>query len=262
MSKRIERAEKRYRKDAEKGEPAAQFSLGHAYYLEALEANDYAVALHWIHKAAAQNYDYALANLGYMHELGEGVVLDLAQSQSWFRRAAEQGDRFHQHQYATLCWNGDFSQHDYLTSDGLYSPQDPSESEIWWLKAANQGSPFAQDALGRYYSGWMCAEPKWKNCVAAYMWLTLAALQDEPGHNQKASRSQRNQEAEEMTPEQIAEAEDLVQSWMNERAEEMGGDLVVHWRERVAEPLTEEEIAEARVQVEAFAKKFADGPEE
>lgn len=255
MSKRSEGAEKKYRQNAEKGDPVAQFYLGHAYYLDAEETNDYAEALTWIRKAAAQDYGIALAHLGSMYKSGSGVPLDLAESKSWFRKAAEQGHSHDQYEYATMCWNGDFGTHD------------AKEAEVWLLKAAEQGMPEAHMALGDFYSDSFLTRPTRKDCIKGYMWHTLAALQDKPGHPPEASRTARDRIAEDMTPEQVTEAENRVQLWLEEHSDVMGEDLVTHWRERVADPLkplTPEEDAEAMARIDALLesiKKNQAGPD-
>lgn len=242
MSKRSDRAEKKYRRDAEKGDPVAQFNLGHAYYLEAEETHDYAKALTWIKKSAAQDYRAALAHLGYMYNSGSGIPFDLVESKLWFGKAAEQGDPHDQYTYATMCWNGDFGTHD------------AEEAEVWWLKAAEHGMPEAHMALGVFYSDFWHTRAM-RDRINGYIWHTLAALQDKPGHPPEAARTARDRIAEDMTPEQVTEAEDRVQSWLEEHSEVMGEDLVTHWRERVADPikpLTPEEATEADARIEAL----------
>jgi TPR repeat protein len=246
MSKRSERAEKKYRQDADRGDPVAQFYLGHAYSLDAEETQDYTEALIWIRKAAAQDYELALAHLGYLYHSGCGVSVDLAESKSWFRKAAEQGDSHHEYTYATMCWNGDFG------------ARDAKEAEVWWLKAAEQGMPEAHMALGGFYGDFWGTRPI-LDCMKSYMWHTLAALQDKPGHLPEAARTARDRIAQDMSPEQVAEAEDRVQLWLEEHSEVMGKDLVSHWRERVADPLeprTPEEAAEAMAEIEASLKSI------
>ncbi len=234
MSKRRERAEKKYRQDAERGDPVAQFNLGHAYYLDAETTQDCAEALDLIRKAAEQNHASALAQLGYVYLLGNGVAADPTESKSWFLKAAEQGRPHDQFQYATMCWNGDFGSHD------------ADEANVWWLKAAEHGMPEAHHALGGFYADPWGTGPK-RDLLKGYMWYTLAALQDVPGHSPQASRTARDEITEDMTPEQIVEAEDHVQSWLEEHSDVMSDGLVTNWRKRIAEPLeplTPEELEE------------------
>lgn len=252
MSKRIEKAENMYRKDADRGDSVAEFNLGHAYYRDAKETHDYSEALILIRRAAAQGYGIALSQLGYMYLLGSGVPIDLTESKSWFRKAAEHGDPSHQFNYATMCWNGDFG------------PSDAEEAELWWLKAAEQGMPEAHMALGDSYADFWRIRPP-RDTIQGYMWHTLAALQRKPGHPPEAARTSRDRIAEDMTPEQVAKAEDRVQLWLEEHANVMGEDLVSHWRERVADPvkpLTPGEAEEAMARFDALirsTKKDQDG---
>lgn len=255
MSIRRRMVEKKYRRDAEKGDPVAQFKLGHAGYLDAKKtkkANAYAEAVVWIRRAAAQNYAVALAHLGYMHFFGNGVPKDLAESKSWFRKAAEQGDPHYQYTYSAMCWNGDFG------------VKDVKEAEIWMLKAADQGMAEAHWALGNFHSDFLRSTSA-QDRIQGYMWHTLAALQDEPGHSAEAARTMRDRIAENMTAEQVAEAEDRVQIWLQEHADVMGEDLVTHWRSRIADPLkplTPEEAKKEKARLEAlmdWVRKGLDG---
>lgn len=247
MSRRSDKAEKKYRRNAEMGDPVAQFYLGHAYYLDAKEASDIAHALIWIRKAADQDYDVALAHLGYMHLLGYGVPVDCSEARSWFRKAAEQGDAHHQYTYGTMCWNGDFG------------PLDPKEAETWWLKAAEQAMAEAHWALGCYYTEGPRTRPV-RNCIKGYMWYTLAALQDKPGHSPEAARTARDRVAENMTSKQVAEAENRVQGWLEEHSKLVSEDLIKHWRERIADPLkplTPKEAAKARARFRKTMEKLS-----
>lgn len=238
----IAEAEKRFRFAAEQGDPAAQFRLGHAHYLKAIETGDFEEALNWIQVAADQNNSLAQAHLGYMHMSGQGVLLDLAKSKLWFHRAAQEDDAHHQCTYATMCWNGDFGSHD------------PDEAEVWWLRAATQGSASAYLALGGMY-GWR--HQKHRDVVKAYMWLTLAALHDGPGTCPEGARSRRDSIAESMTTDQISEAEQRVQSWLEEHPQVMGEEMAGAWRERVAEPPTLEAIAAAGERLKDWNKSLS-----
>lgn len=236
----VETAEKEFREAAEQGDPSAQFYLGHAHFMQAHEtARDYEIGLTWIRKAAAQNFDQALSLLGYLHKCGEAVPRDLAASRNWYLKAAEQGHVNHQNNYATLCHNGDFGVRDY------------GEAEVWLLKAAEQGSADAHDALGQLYSGFL-GPKEFYDPVKSYTWYTLAALQDHPGHSRKAARTARDHVAESMKPDQIAEAENRVQSWLRRHPNVMDEDMAEAWRDRIADPLSPEDIEKARRDAEAY----------
>ena len=239
MSMDIETAEKEFRKAAEQGDPSAQFYLGHAHFMQAHETNgDYETGLTWIRKAAAQNFDQALSLLGYLYQCGEAVPHDLAASRNWYLKAAEQGHVNHQTSYAVSCYNGDFGTRDF------------GEAEIWFLKAAEQGSAGAHQDLGGLYSGFL-GPKEFCDLVKSYFWYTLASLQDQPGHSPKLARKARDHVAESMKPEQIAEAENRVQSWLQEHTDVMGVEMAEVWRDRVADPLSPEDMEKLRQDAQA-----------
>lgn len=76
---------------AEKGEAAAQWSLGIMYANGQGVALDSATGLSWLRKAAAQGYADAEFTLGVLHENGFGVPQSNGEAASWYRKAAERG---------------------------------------------------------------------------------------------------------------------------------------------------------------------------
>src|SRR5208282_3989398 len=79
--------------------------------------------------------------------------------------------------------------------------QDYTEGAKWYRKAANQGEGGAQFNLGMsYWSG----DGVPQDYVEAYKWLNLAAAQGD-----EAARANRDHLTEFMTPDQIAEAQQL-----------------------------------------------------
>jgi TPR repeat protein len=53
-------------------------------------SQDYAEAVNWYRKAAAQGIAAAQNNLGVCYEKGLGVPKNQAEADKWFRKAAEQ----------------------------------------------------------------------------------------------------------------------------------------------------------------------------
>ena len=94
--------------------------------------------------------------------------------------------------------------------DGLGVPQHYAEAMKWYLKAAEQGHVEAQYLLGRMY---------WKgkgapqNNVQAHKWLNLAAA----AH--KFAIKQRDIVAEEMSPADILEAQELAREWFEKHGQ-------------------------------------------
>jgi TPR repeat protein len=88
-------------------------------------------------------------------------------------------------------------------------PQDDKAAVMWWSKAAEQGHVEAQDNLGLRYGRGQGVEQDW---VQAYKWFSLAAA----AGNETAKSNQRVAETR-MTPQQVAQAQDLVQEWQAKR---------------------------------------------
>ena len=75
------------RTQAEKGDPVAQFNLGHAYALGAGVSQDYQQAALWLGRAAEQGLPVAQAKLGQAHATGTGVLQDYVEAHKWLNLA-------------------------------------------------------------------------------------------------------------------------------------------------------------------------------
>ena len=73
------------------GQADAQQTLGNLYYKGEGVQQDYAEALKWYRKAAAQGLAVSQNMLGVMYDRGEAVPQNFAEAVKWFRKAAEQG---------------------------------------------------------------------------------------------------------------------------------------------------------------------------
>jgi TPR repeat protein len=91
----------------------------------------------------------------------------------------------------------------YLAGQG--TGRDAAAALRWYRRAAEQGDAVAQQNLGDLLSRGVGAAP---DPVSAYVWLSLAAAQ---GRRWPARR--RDVIAQEMTPEQRAEAEARLMAW-------------------------------------------------
>ena len=112
-------------------------------------------------------------------------------------KKAEQGDADAQGQLGWMYYKG------------LGVPQDYQEAVRWFRAAAEQGEAKAQFNLGlMYYQG----EGVLEDFVQAHMWANLAASQLK-GDDRKNSAELRDQLAQLMTREQIAEAQRLSREW-------------------------------------------------
>jgi len=74
------------------GYTPAQLFLGGIYIVGKDVPQDYAMAAHWLRKAAEQGDVTSQYWIGYAYSKGQGVPQDYAMAASWFRKAAEQGD--------------------------------------------------------------------------------------------------------------------------------------------------------------------------
>ena len=89
----------------------------------------------------------------------------------------------------------------YATGTG--APQDSTEAARWFGRAADQGDAAAQQNLGAMYAN---GEGVPQDFVAAHMWLSLAVAQETRAVRASALQG-RDVVAQQLTPEQIAEAE-------------------------------------------------------
>jgi len=113
---------------AEKGDAAAQYSLGTLYAEgKGVERND-ATAFLWFQRAANQGDAAAQYNVGASYAEGAGIAKSYVDAARWFRRAADQGMAFAQLNLGLL----------YAAGNGV--PQDNVEA-FKWLELAFAGLP-------------------------------------------------------------------------------------------------------------------------
>ena len=141
--------------------------------------------------------------LGFMNEYGQGVSRNDAEAIRWYRKAADQD-----HALAQLRL-GD------LHSNGEGSPREEIEAAKWYRLAADQGLGAAQFRLGMLY-----AEGKGvpQDRVLAHMWLNLVVSElPALGKQQRnATVDALDVVASQMTPSQVAEAQQLAYQWLTE----------------------------------------------
>lgn len=95
--------------------------------------------------------------------------------------------------------------HHVWEGDGV--PQDFKEAFKWYRLAANQGDADAQYNLGFVYE---YGDGVAQDYVQAYLWYSLVITSD--SKNTDAAKG-RDAISRKMTPEQLAEAQALVQNW-------------------------------------------------
>jgi hypothetical protein len=157
----------------------------------AYHKKDYATALLIFKSAAEQGYPNAQVWLGDMYLKGEGVPRNYTQALRWFRLAAEKGYDHAQLRLGNL----------YTSGEGV--AQNYTEANRWYKLAAEQGLDTAQLSLGFAYIRGLGVTP---DLVKAHMWWNLAASQ---GGADELSKLLRDDIAKQMSPQQIAKAQEL-----------------------------------------------------
>ncbi len=151
---------------AKAGVPAAEFTLGLAYYegKDGLHPNP-VKALYWFRKAATQGLAQAEFNLGAYHANGEGGLHpNPVKALYWFRKAAAQGLAQAEFSLGTYHAKGE---------GGLHP--NPVKALYWFRKAAAQRNAQAEYVLGFYHAkGEGGLHP---NSVKALYWYRKAAAQ-------------------------------------------------------------------------------------
>ncbi len=146
-----------------------------------------------VRRAAEDGDAAAQVKLGHVHWYGDGVDQNYREAISWYRRAAEQGNVGGQLELGAAYW------------EGVGVPQDHAEAARWLRRAAEQGDPGGQIGLGSaYWSGLGVPEDH----VEAHMWFNLAGAQGNEG-----AVEARDEVAEQLTREQLAEAQRRAREW-------------------------------------------------
>ena len=172
--------------------------------IKAFHGEDYAKALSLLLPYAKDGNGEAAYLIGEMYgprswgQKGEnrnGVELDNKEAIFWWGEAAKLGNSDAQ---LKLGW--------WLMKGKDVVKQDQAAGMNWLLMAANQGEPQAQYEVGLgYWKGrGVKADP-----IAAYMWLDLCSA--EPGFDNAASY--RDEIAKGMTPDQVKQAQLMVQAF-------------------------------------------------
>ena len=150
-------------------------------------------------RARAEEGDAEAQNeLGSLYYAGNGVLQDDSEAARWTKRAADQG-------YAPAQYNLGLL---YFRSRGV--PGDDVEAATWYRRAAEQGYAPAQGGLGYMLAYGAGVD---ENHVKAYMWLELAWNGAASDFTRRLYSQQRDELAQRMTVEQIADAKRLAHEW-------------------------------------------------
>jgi TPR repeat protein len=128
-----------FRRRAEAGDAAGQFSLALCYFQGQGTRKDVKEGARWFAAAAEQGHPAALARLGWCHANGAGVERDMEKAVACYRRAAEAGNP-EAMGLLGLC---------YETGQGVAA--DPAAAVSWYKKGAEAGDAQAQCFLASCY---------------------------------------------------------------------------------------------------------------
>ncbi len=126
-----------YRREAEKGNPRAQFLYGYMHETGEGVAEDTGLARSWYAHAAAQGERRAQYRFARLYQTGRGGEVDLPAAQRWFRAAAEGGHV------------GAQSMLGYFYASGVAAEPDPVGAYLWLRLAAQAGDALAAENLDR-----------------------------------------------------------------------------------------------------------------
>jgi uncharacterized protein len=126
---------------AKRGDPAAEYFLGRAYFQGKGVAQDYGKAAELFRRSAEQGNALAQNDLGVMFENGLGVEQNLTEAFSWFTRSAEQGDANGQCNFGRM----------YATGSG--ADVDLAKAYQWLSLSAAQGEVAARTLLASTEAG-------------------------------------------------------------------------------------------------------------
>jgi len=164
----------------------------------AYEKGRYKAALRFARPLAEQGDARAQALLGLLYVKGRGVPQDDREAMKWFRSAADQGDATAQLQIGIMYY------------DGRSVPQDYSEAARWYQLAAERGNPEAEYNLGIMYATGVGMP---QDNILAHMWFNLAAAHFTSSVPRDRAARNRDAIARRMSPEEIAQAQELARQW-------------------------------------------------
>jgi len=167
---------------------------------EAYRRGDYRSAMEAWRPLAEQGDAEAIALIGLLYHLGEGVPQDYEIAASLLRSAAEKGDAFAAYMVGDAFNRGEGRQFD------------PAAAAKWFKVSAEKGNVLAQYELGRLLA---IGQGVPQDFVRAHMWMNLAAAKMDlvlPKFRKRAAQA-RDAIAAQMTPEQVAEAQKLAREW-------------------------------------------------
>ena len=195
----------RLKQAATGGNLAAIYEIGARLAEGRGTARDLKAAAGWLEYAAAQNYAPAQYRLGSFSREGLGVPKDAKKAFGWFQRAAEQGHILAMHNLAVLY------------AEGVNGTPDYASAAQWFRTAAEYGVKDSQFNIGiLHVRGLGVAH----DMVEAYKWFAAAAAQGDSDAVKK-----RDEVAARMTPDKLAEAKAIVESFRAKKPDVRSNDV-------------------------------------
>ncbi len=193
--------------DTQGGLADAQYRLGVICEVGELGVTQsYHVAAKWYRHAADQAFALAQFKLGGLYDFGRGVPQDYEEAVRLYRLAAEQGLASAQFNLGCMCEEG----------KGVY--QNLHESVKWYRMAAEQCHASAQFILAVKYRFGAGIE---QDYVQAHMWANLAAAnRNTNSEGQITAIELRDAVAQQMTPDQIVQAQRLAGIFVAQHSDE------------------------------------------
>jgi TPR repeat protein len=156
---------------ANAGDAKSQFLVGSAYYMGESVQWDLAQAETWYRKAAENGDSTAQFALGWAYLWGSfGIAEDHNQAMVWFRKAAEHTSSIEMNKVPQMIpvLANPYSMLGFIYEDGKDLPQDYSQAAFWYRKGAEQGAPDAQSAIGSLYADGKGVPQDYGQAVAWY----------------------------------------------------------------------------------------------
>jgi uncharacterized protein len=221
-------AVKWYLKAAEQGNAFAQKTLGDCYKNGDGVSINFVEAVKWYRKVAgsvdtntptpqeASYWDHedsywciraeSQKAISECYSNGTGVTQDQQEAARWAQETKfswHEGDLANLNAMTIRAEQGDVLFQFDLADKYQHDPeiQNLGEAAKWYSRAAMQGDRMSQQELGKMY---LSGEGVPQNYIEAYKWFSLAAAQGYP-----FAATDRDNVSQEMTPEQIAEAQQL-----------------------------------------------------
>jgi uncharacterized protein len=161
----------------------------------AYQRGDYSTAFRLLRSLANGGDPLAQVRLGVLYADGKGVAQDYAEAMKWYRKAADQGNAEGQFNLAVMYAS---------------VMMDEPEAAKWFRKAAEQGHALSQLFLGFDFEE---SHGVAQDYVEAYIWFSLAAGGASETTLRNVAVSGRDRVANQMTPEEIAEAQRMAREW-------------------------------------------------